>query len=296
LGELSAIQALGEVVHLWQRGIVDDELCGCGKPFSRCEFWTGVGRRAFGGWDDVDVAGVAAARRRADRMWSIPQVALVRRRSGARVAAAVLAQHHGRVYDAAARLSGVSTVVDSSKHPSLAYCLRGDPSIDLRVVHVVRDSRGVAYSWTKTVERPEATRNGSAAWMTRYAPSRSAVLWSLHNTCIEMLATLGTPVMLVRYESFLRAPAQTLVDVARFAGLAVDPAELRFVADGQIALRPAHSAAGNPLRFRSGTLPLRPDDAWRALLPRPQRLTVTALTYPQLHRYGYVRRAGRGRP
>lgn len=296
MGELSGIRALGEVVHLWQRGIVDDELCGCGEPFSRCEFWTGVGRRAFGGWDAVDVAGVAAARRRADRLRSLPQMALVRRGSDVRAAAAVLAEHHARVYDAVARLTGVSTVVDSSKHPSLAYCLRGDHAIDLRVVHVVRDSRGVAYSWTKSVERPETTGRGPDAWMTRYAPSRSAVLWSLHNTCVRTLARLGTPVMLVRYESFLRAPAQTLVDVARFAGLAVDPAELRFVADGQITLTPAHSAAGNPLRFRSGTLPLRPDDAWRALLPRPQRLTVTALTYPQLRRYGYVRSAGRGQP
>ena len=31
----------------------------------------------------------------------------------------------------------------------------GADDIDLRVVHVVRDARGVAYSWTKTVTRPE---------------------------------------------------------------------------------------------------------------------------------------------
>ena len=36
-------------------GIVDDDLCGCGKPFHACPFWTAVGERAFGGWSQVDV-------------------------------------------------------------------------------------------------------------------------------------------------------------------------------------------------------------------------------------------------
>ena len=46
--------------------------------------------------------------------------------------------------------TGTEIVVDSSKHPSLAFCLRTS-DVDLRVVHVVRDIRGVAYSWSKTI-------------------------------------------------------------------------------------------------------------------------------------------------
>ena len=30
LGQLSGVSPLGEVVHLWQRDLVDDERCGCG--------------------------------------------------------------------------------------------------------------------------------------------------------------------------------------------------------------------------------------------------------------------------
>ena len=47
LGELPNVCALGEVVHLWQRDIVDDERCGCGESFSRCAFWTAVGKRDY---------------------------------------------------------------------------------------------------------------------------------------------------------------------------------------------------------------------------------------------------------
>ena len=43
---------------------------------------------------------------------------------------------------------GGVVVIDSSKHASLAFCLRSCPGIDLRVVHMVRDSRAVAYPYT----------------------------------------------------------------------------------------------------------------------------------------------------
>src|SRR2546430_13569347 len=58
LGELPGACALGEVVHLWQRDVIDNERCACGRPFSACEFWRAVGERAFdgGGWSTVDAS------------------------------------------------------------------------------------------------------------------------------------------------------------------------------------------------------------------------------------------------
>ena len=52
----------GEVRRVWERGLLGDELCGCGQPFSACPFWTRVieiglrrprwGRRGFDGRGD----------------------------------------------------------------------------------------------------------------------------------------------------------------------------------------------------------------------------------------------------
>jgi hypothetical protein len=47
------------------------------------------------------------------------------------------------------------------------------------------------------------------------------------------------------------------------------------------------------MRFRTGALTLRRDDAWRDALPRGRRWLVSALTAPMLARYGYLRRSGR---
>src|SRR6266516_3342272 len=67
LGELPGVCAVGEVVHMWRRSIVDDERCGCGEPFARCGFWRGVGEAAFGGWAAVAVCRVAQLGAAGDR-------------------------------------------------------------------------------------------------------------------------------------------------------------------------------------------------------------------------------------
>ncbi|WP_238012570.1 sulfotransferase [Dactylosporangium sp. AC04546] len=282
LGELPGVCPLGEVVHLWERDIAGDERCGCGKHFSDCEFWRAVGEKAFGGWHHVDVWRVLALQHAVERTRHIPRLASVRMSAAQRLLVEEYADWYARLYEAAAVVSGASVLVDSSKHAALAYCLRYAPSVDLRVVHMVRDSRGVAYSWTKKVSRPETD---GAQEMTRYSPSRSALLWNAHNTAFSVLHRCGVPVRRVRYEELLDSPVETLRDIASFADVPFPTAE--FVKDGTAELGPCHSAAGNPMRFTVGPVPLRRDDAWRTALPGRQRRVVSALTAPLLGVYGY---------
>ena len=280
LGELPGVRALGEVVHLWQRDIVDDERCGCGERFSACTFWAAVGERAFGGWENVDVARVHALQAAVERTRHIPRLA------GTRPPADVAryAEFYTRVYDAAAAVSGCEVLVDSSKHSALAHCLRWASDLDLRVVHVVRDARGVAYSWTKTVTRPEADNSDE---MTRYTPGHSALLWTAHNAAFGLLARRGVPVQRLRYEQFLAEPRQALTELAAFAGLQVTEPDLAFLGDGHADLTRGHSAAGNPMRFTVGRIRLRRDDAWVSALPPRQRALVGTVCAPMLRAYGY---------
>ena len=66
-----------------------------------------------------------------------------------------LADALGHVYAAAARVSKSRVLIDSTKDAPYAYLLDGMPTVDLRVVHLVRDPRAVAHSWRRLVERPE---------------------------------------------------------------------------------------------------------------------------------------------
>jgi hypothetical protein len=289
LGELPGACPAGEVVHLWQRGIRDGERCGCGQPFPECPFWQKVGASAFGGWDHVDVDRVARLRARVDRARFLPVLSAQTLRRRFLPLLDEYVSYYARTYSAIAEVSGSSVVIDSSKHASLAFCLSSSPALDLRVVHVVRDSRAVAYSWSKVVQRPEGA---AGTRMSRYSAASAAARWNVQNSAVQALSRLGTPTVRIRYEDLVRDPAASLREIAAFAGLPTGAGSgfLRCEGPGNwwAGLRATHTASGNPMRFKTGQIQIRPDTTWQdAMLPGHRR-AVTILTLPLLMRYGYL--------
>jgi hypothetical protein len=97
----------------------------------------------------------------------------------------------------------------------------------------------------------------------------------------------------LRYEDFVADPRRTVRELVAFAGLPVDADALRFLGDAHADLSHGHSAAGNPMRFTAGRVPVRADELWRSALPTGQRRLVAAISAPMLRRYGYrLRPAG----
>jgi hypothetical protein len=266
---------------MWVRCLRENERCGCGPAFRDCEFWPEVGETAFGGWDNVDVDRVEALRAEVDRMRHIP--ATIRTTSPA---LSEYTDYYARLYAASHDVSGARWLVDSSKHPSMAHCLRKNPAIDLSVVHVVRHPAAVAHSWTKLVQRPDVAGGaGSDEFMTRYSPTRSAALWNAENAATGMLKRLDVPVLRVRYEDLVTEPGSTMRDLVRFMDL---PASTPLPLTGTTAhLSATHTASGNPMRFKTGDVSIRADEAWRSDLPANDRRLVRTLTWPLARAYGY---------
>jgi hypothetical protein len=295
LGQLPGVVAVGELVHLPQRGLIDDELCGCGEPFGVCAFWRAVGKRAVGGWDRVDGRELRALQLRVDRNRFIPWLATGHGRSPA--AARDLTRWTAfltDLYRAIADESGCGVVVDASKHVSTAFVLRRVPGVELRVLHLTRDSRGVAHSWAKTVARPEA-RPGSAEGgeMLRLSPLDSSLRWVAYNAAFDALRLASVPVTSVRYEDVVADVDGELRRAWSALGLGELASLDAVVGDGFVELAATHSVAGNPSRFRTGRIPLRSDDAWRTEMPRGARRVVTWSSAPLLVRHGYTLRGDR---
>jgi hypothetical protein len=278
---------LGEIVHLWTRGVGQNLPCGCGQRFAVCPFWQEVGDVAFGGWRADDAADMRRLQYRVDRNRRIP-AALARGADSTH--GADIREYTARfaaVYEAAAKITGARVVIDSSKHAPTAFVLRREPRIDLRVVHLVRDSRGVAYSWTKQLEYAQ-TEEGRVIPMPRYAPWRAALEWGEQNLYFDTLARTSSAVWRLRYEDLLAAPVETTYQLATYLGLPTDSI-VDFVSTTAVEQRntDTHQISGNPIRFQAGPLELRSDAAWRTDLPVNDRRTVTALTVLQMWRYGY---------
>ena len=282
LGSLPGVVSVGELLWIWTYGVLRDRPCGCGQPFSQCPFWTEVGDRAFGGWDHVDPERANDQRRRLTRNSQVPRL-LADRRLPADVDEYV--HRLDRLYAAVSATAGGAVVVDNSKQAAAALLARRAPGVDLSVVHLVRRSHGVAYSWTKHVER--ADKGGRD--MRRRSPARTAARWVLDNALFELLGRTGTPRALVRYEDFVAAPQVQTELLARFLDLQVPPEQLPFPRPDAVELAADHSVWGNPMRLRTGVETLRPDEAWRESLSAADRRTVTAVSLPGLLRYGYLR-------
>ena len=290
LNELPETFAVGETVHLWERGVRDNQLCGCGQPFHSCEHWGPVGQEAFGGWDQLPIEDVISMRWSVDRSRRLPQMVSAHRSSKPTTDQQEYLDYIVPVLVEAGRQAQASTgkdvvLLDSSKHLSAAALYSLDARLDVRVLQVVRDPRGVAYSWTKQVARPEA----DGEMMPTYDPKRTAGRWVTDNLGFKALAKLGVPTMVVRYEDFMvDASAQTQA-IASFAGLQT-PVDLSFlIGDKASLVAPMHSVAGNPMRFGAAEIELRLDDAWRKDLDAKARRTVTLITAPVLGLFGYKR-------
>ena len=145
LGDVPGVEALGEVVHLPERALRDDELCACGLAFSHCPFWVAVGKSAFDGWDRVDADELIALRHEVVRTRHLPRLLAGSPTSGGRLRRDALVERLDALYRAAAEESGARLLVDSSKMPAWA-ALVAHADVDVHFLHVVRDPRGVAYS------------------------------------------------------------------------------------------------------------------------------------------------------
>jgi hypothetical protein len=284
LGALDGFVSVGELRYVWQAGPAADELCGCGERFSACPFWQSVGDEAFGGWDSVDVQEALALEAAVLRHRNIPLLAMPRlfpahARKVDRYAALTSA-----LYRAVAKVSGAATVVDSTKNPPYAYFLRRAASVDLRVLHLVRDSRGVVHSWAKRVERPEIP--GENAYFEEFSPWRAGLRWMECNLAFDVLRRLGTPTARVRYEALAADPPGEVGAALDTVGL---PADTVSLGRDAVEVGGQHSLRGNPMRFEHGRRPVRADDAWRREMAAGTRRLVLALTWPLLLRYGYLR-------
>jgi Sulfotransferase domain len=287
LGQLPGHVTIGELVYVWELGLLRDHRCGCGAQFSQCPFWSEVGRLAFGGWDALDLDEMLALKRAVDGTRRIPLLVAPWIVPGFRRRLVRYAEILASIYAAIAEVSGAEVIVDSSKHPSTLYVLRRTPGIHLRALQLIRDPRGVAYSWSKEMERPERPGVAFPRWPARTVSRR----WITGNLLVAALARLGVPVLRMRYEDLVQDPAGELDRVFRDTQGSPLPGAPAFLRGEEIELAPTHTLAGNPMRFRTGRMQLRADEAWRTSLPASKRRLVGALTWILRRRYGYAGRA-----
>lgn len=293
LGNSPELLSGGELLHIWAQGLVADRHCSCGARFSDCSFWQTVGHSSFSSLTPAEVNRIAeflSYLTSTYRMWRL--FTKRTRHSFLNSAPANFYDITERLYRNMLDVSARQVVVDSTKAAAYLMFLAQIRSIDIHVVHLVRDPRAVAHSLLRHVEIPY--EDGGS--LPRHGAVRSAVLWLIWNAAAEWVARrLGLPYTRIRYEDLVRSPDGIISDlrteiIGQHADL--DREREKLSGDENTELAAVHTMGGNPMRFQRGRIRIVEDTAWTTG-SRTRQVIVGAITLPLRWRYGYRTVPGR---
>lgn len=263
--------SIGEVKYLWERGLIRNELCSCGEKTQDCPFWASVLARAFP--EGVNPEDINALRLRVERHRHFVTHRLLGRSDETyRKDRAAYVDILRRLFASIQEETGAAMIIDGSKDPAHVD-LVAEAINNTTILHLVRDSRGMAYSWATPKVRKEVH------WEVEYMPALSAMTsirdWLFINLGTEMAFSKLPNYTRIRYEDIVEGQ----LDVPVLCDQLALPKGTDYI---------SHSVSGNPMRFNDGPITLSPDRRWIGSYSLGKRLFVTFMTAPILLRYKYA--------
>lgn len=284
LGGHPSLVSVGELDRLPGDGWIRNQYCACGRRADGCGFWSAVRERWAEMVPEADPSRLVAQQRRFTRRRSLPRLLLAARTRGRRFRRFETAT--AALLRAIAGVAGVEAVVDSSKSPVRALALARMETVDLRVIHLVRDGRGVLASLRKGYRKD--VQGGIPHDIPPRPTWRVAALWTFSNLVSEALGRVvgRERYVRVRYEDLMRDPPAALASLEGVVGHRLASVGER-AARGE-AFSTGHTIAGNRVRME-GEVRLRSRGSWRDGLEDRDRRLFRFLAGPIMRRYGYGR-------
>ncbi len=277
----------GELTHVWRRGFIDNELCGCGSKFLDCDFWRRIAEHSS--MRELDIHNqVSQNRDTASRFTRIP--AFFAGRPANQVNDRSYVEAYRKLIDRLGAVGDASWIVDASKYPTdLAVLIEHQKMLPpIHVLHLVRDCNATVYAWKKRKLRQEV--HWQTQYMPRYTAVQTTIAWLAFNRLTKTLVTrYDIPYSLVRYEDFAREPIQGLKRLFDEIGMSNpdgDVSNLNSSTDSSHAGR-SHVLGGNPSKFGFDFASIRLDEEWRTQLSRFDRLLVKCIAGRLQREYGY---------
>ncbi|MCK4391569.1 sulfotransferase, partial [Candidatus Bipolaricaulota bacterium] len=186
------------------------------------------------------------------------------------------------IYKAIQTVSGKPIIVDSSKNPARALALSLVPGIELSLIHMVRDGRGVIWSRMKSFRKNEQA--GIERYLRSWPTWRSSFDWALGNCLSEWVARRVGSSLRLRYEDVVEKPDDALTTIGEYLGISLDSIAKKLAAGTKLFV--GHNIAGSRIRM-SKAITLYPDYEWKERLPRRSRFLFWILVGVVAKRYGY---------
>jgi hypothetical protein len=276
-----SIESLGEISKFHRFGWVpnDNRKCACGLTVYGCPFWTQVRKE----WLDLIADGDSERYMKLEKQFEDTRSGWLWFLQNNYKPSTEFADHlrgTEALYEAVQKVSGSPILVDSSLNPRRAYGLTLNPNIDLHLIHLVRDGRGIIWSLKKP---------GKKTLTKEYIPApswRTTRYWITANLqCAWVFKHVKEDKRLtIRYEDFVTNPAMILDRVGTLIGEDLSGR----VTDGSLvrSQKERHTVAGNRARMQK-EIRVKPDFAWLENLPEKDRKLYWQMAGWLAQRYGY---------
>lgn len=284
LGNHSEVESVGELAKVVSSAWVRQEYCACGLRGHECPFWTAVLEQWLDGEPrEARFAEYLALQQRLERLRAWPRLVAEARRPSLQLAR--YGELTRSLLTAIRQVSGRRVIVDSSKLPARAFALSLVPGVELRLLHLVRDPRGTAFSYRKAIRKDE--RAGVQHDLVPQALCKSALAWRLANSMVDRLRRRLPASLRLTYEDLVTQPRRSLEAVGSFANLDFSTVAERLERGEAMGVR--HTIAGNFVRMK-GEVRLAPDLEWRRRLSATEQRWIALLAGSRLGEYGYESR------
>jgi hypothetical protein len=289
LSQHSNIFGGGELFYALDIISDEDGLCSCGERVSTCKVWNSIAGK-ISQW--VDQRGITINHLRQLQKKVEPRSALINvllRRNWSQ-----LKDDEFQLYDAfqnfffnelARHHNSVRYIVDASKSAARAanrvLALKQVAGLPVRVIHLVRDPRGVINSAQKGKNKDLEKGVKSKG---KFLPMRAIIGWILANIIEAINSKLKDPnnIMVIKYEDLVHHPRKTLKIICKFIEIDPEPI-LNTLGPAHLPVR-GHSIGGN--RMRLGKVKVDPRKS-ESKIPWYYHLVCIMLCWPLMRRYGY---------
>lgn len=285
----SSIQACGEMTNFFKVYGLSSSFCSCGQPLDQCAFWSNIAQKFFeSGFSLSQFPDYSKIQKKCEAHWT----------HGGSLFSSKYQHMYARImepfWESVTRHCTESKfLVDSSKtaytRPFRPIAISQLEKFRMRIIHLVRDPRGVVWSVKKGLNRSlEAGKDIK----TLFPVTRAVAGWMYANRVADRLQRYfgEKNYCLVRYEDLVEDPVYVLNRIS--TSWAIDLHKSIRVAHeaksgSEIQIPLMHQLTGNRMRF-STHLSIRPDYTWREQLNFKTNAIVKSITMPLIKKYGYV--------